>query len=193
MALSRRRATMPPSIRATMNGTLLHTAFDVLAWLAAGLALLWLTRVAKIRFPASPAGDCPISRRSCSAPASAPFCSARANLWLSHQPGIARSIEGASRGRHRGGRALQAQRRHPHPHRRALRAAVRGRRRGRPHRLLSRGPRRLHLRHADRRCRGATISATASRAIRCSSTRAPRWRRSRSFYVLARACATTAS
>ena len=35
------------------------------------------------------------------------------------------------------------------------------------------------------RCRGATISATACRAIRCSSTRAPPWRRSRLFYVAA--------
>ena len=49
-----------------------------------------------------------------------------------------------------------------------------------------RGHRRLHLRHADHAAVGRMTSATASRAIRCSSTRAPPWRRSRSAMRLAR-------
>jgi hypothetical protein len=42
-----------------MNGTVLHFAFDAIAWLAAGLSLFWLVRTAKVRFPSSPAGDLP--------------------------------------------------------------------------------------------------------------------------------------
>ena len=37
-----------------MNGTLLHIGFDVIAWLAAGLSLLWLTR--HVRIPPAPTG-----------------------------------------------------------------------------------------------------------------------------------------
>jgi len=83
------------SIRATMNGTLLHTAFDALAWLAAGLALLWLTRGAKVRFPASPAGDWPYLAALLFGTGIGAFLFGTANLWLSHQSGIARSVEGA--------------------------------------------------------------------------------------------------
>jgi phosphatidylglycerol---prolipoprotein diacylglyceryl transferase len=35
-----------------MHGLLIHGAFDVSAWLAAGLAALWLARIEKIAFPA---------------------------------------------------------------------------------------------------------------------------------------------
>jgi hypothetical protein len=83
------------SIRATMNGTLLHTAFDALAWLAAGLALLWLTRGAKVRFPASPAGDWHYLAALLFGTGIGAFLFGTANLWLSHQSGIARSVEGA--------------------------------------------------------------------------------------------------
>src|SRR4051812_15330545 len=83
------------SIRATMNGTLLHTAFDALAWLAAGLALLWLTRGAKVCFPASPAGDWPYLAALLFGTGIGAFLFGTANLWLSHQSGIARSVEGA--------------------------------------------------------------------------------------------------
>ena len=78
-----------------MNGTLLHTAFDALAWLAAGLALLWLTRGAKVRFPASPAGDWPYLAALLFGTGIGAFLFGTANLWLSHQSGIARSVEGA--------------------------------------------------------------------------------------------------
>jgi phosphatidylglycerol:prolipoprotein diacylglycerol transferase len=83
------------SIRATMNGTLLHTAFDALAWLAAGLSLLWLTRGAKVRFPASPAGDWHYLAALLFGTGIGAFLFGTANLWLSHQSGIARSVEGA--------------------------------------------------------------------------------------------------
>ncbi len=48
--------------------------------------------------------------------------------------------------------------------------ALRRHRRGRPAGLLLLRPRRFHLRHADRRCPGPSISATASAATLCSST-----------------------
>ena len=81
-----------------MNGTLLHTAFDALAWLAAGLALLWLTRGAKVRFPASPAGDLAYIAALLFGAGLGAFLFGTANLWLSQQAGIARSVEGAIAG-----------------------------------------------------------------------------------------------
>src|SRR5437667_241660 len=40
-----------------MSGTFVHVMVDAIAWLAAGLSLVWLTRCAHVRFPAAPAGD----------------------------------------------------------------------------------------------------------------------------------------
>jgi phosphatidylglycerol---prolipoprotein diacylglyceryl transferase len=78
-----------------MNGTLVHIAFDAIAWLAAGLSLVWLTRSAKIRFPAAPTGDLPYIAALVFGAGVGAVLFGTANLWLSHLPGIARSIEGA--------------------------------------------------------------------------------------------------
>ena len=40
-----------------MSGTFVHVVIDAIAWLAAGLALAWLTRGAHVGFPAAPAVD----------------------------------------------------------------------------------------------------------------------------------------
>ena len=78
-----------------MNGTLVHIIFDASAWLAAGLSLLWLTRSAKIRFPAAPTDDLPYIAALVFGAGVGAVLFGTANLWLSHLPGIARSIEGA--------------------------------------------------------------------------------------------------
>jgi prolipoprotein diacylglyceryltransferase len=78
-----------------MNGTLLHIAFDAIAWLAAGLSLLWLTRGAHVRFATSPAGDMTYIAALVFGAGVGAFLFGTANLWLSHQAGIARSVEGA--------------------------------------------------------------------------------------------------
>ena len=78
-----------------MNGTLVHIAFDAIAWLAAGLSLVWLTRSAKIRFPAAPTGDVPYIAALVFGAGVGAVLFGTANLWFSHLPGIARSIEGA--------------------------------------------------------------------------------------------------
>jgi prolipoprotein diacylglyceryltransferase len=78
-----------------MNGTLVHIAFDAIAWLAAGLSLVWLTRSAKIRFPAAPTADLPYVAALVFGAGVGAVLFGTANLWLSHLPGIARSIEGA--------------------------------------------------------------------------------------------------
>ena len=81
-----------------MNGILLHTAFDALAWVAAGLALYWLTQGVHVRFPASPAGTLPYVAALVLGSGLGAVLFGTANLWLSHQAGVARSIEGAIAG-----------------------------------------------------------------------------------------------
>ena len=81
-----------------MNGTLVHIIFDAIAWLAAGLSLLWLTRSAKIRFPAAPTGDLSYVAALVFGAGVGAVLFGTANLWLSHLPGFARSIEGAIAG-----------------------------------------------------------------------------------------------
>ncbi len=81
-----------------MNGILLHTAFDALAWVAAGLALYWLTQGVHVRFPASPAGTLPYAAALVLGSGLGAVLFGTANLWLSHQAGVARSIEGAIAG-----------------------------------------------------------------------------------------------
>ena len=163
-----------------MTGAVLHAIFDVAAWLAAFAAgLVAVARPRQSEFP-SQSFELPyiaalrVRRRP--RRLSVRHAESLAVAAGGHRP-LGRRRAGR---RHRRGRALQWRAGIRGSHRRALRAAARRRHRGRPHRLLLRGPRRFHLRHADQRCPGASISATASRAIRCSSTRAPRWRRSRS-------------
>jgi prolipoprotein diacylglyceryltransferase len=81
-----------------MNGTLIHTAFDALAWLAAGLSLMWLTRSAHVRFPAAPTGDLTYVAALVLGAGVGAVVFGTANLWLSHLPGFARSIEGGIAG-----------------------------------------------------------------------------------------------
>jgi prolipoprotein diacylglyceryltransferase len=81
-----------------MDGTLLHVVFDIVAWIAAGLSLLWLTRLTGVQFPSS-------ATRSLNYIAALVFGAGigavlfgTANLWLSGQYGVARSVEGGIAG-----------------------------------------------------------------------------------------------
>lgn len=81
-----------------MSGAALHILFDVIAWAAAGLSAYWLTRRVGAQFPPSPAGDWHyLAVLICGAGIGA-VVFGTANLWLSEQPGFARSIEGALAG-----------------------------------------------------------------------------------------------
>jgi phosphatidylglycerol---prolipoprotein diacylglyceryl transferase len=80
-----------------MHSLLIHGAFDVLAWLAAGLAALWLTRVEKIAFPAVTT-DLPYLAAILLGAGLGAYAFGTTNLWLSGMPGVARSIEGAVAG-----------------------------------------------------------------------------------------------
>jgi phosphatidylglycerol---prolipoprotein diacylglyceryl transferase len=80
-----------------MSGVLIHGAFDVLAWLAAGAAALWLTRVEKVSFPAVTT-DRPYLAAVLLGAGLGAYVLGTANLWLSGTPGLARSIEGAVAG-----------------------------------------------------------------------------------------------
>ena len=78
-----------------MDGTLIHSAFDAMAWLAAGLSLFWLTKYAHVRFPTAPTGGLGYIATLVFGAGVGAVLFGSANLWLSHLPGIARSIEGA--------------------------------------------------------------------------------------------------
>jgi prolipoprotein diacylglyceryltransferase len=80
-----------------MGNVLIHGAFDVLAWVAAGLAALWLGRVEKVSFPAVTTGLPYLAAVLLGAGMGA-YVFGTANLWLSGASGIARSIEGAVAG-----------------------------------------------------------------------------------------------
>lgn len=81
-----------------MGDFLIHAGFDVLAWLAAGAAGLWLMRSGVISFPVpQPLRLNYIAALIFGAGVGAVLFGS-ANLWLSGQPGIARSIEGAVAG-----------------------------------------------------------------------------------------------
>lgn len=81
-----------------MGDFLIHAGFDVLAWLAAGAAGLWLMRSGVISFPVpQPLRLNYIAALIFGAGVGA-VAFGSANLWLSGQPGIARSIEGAVAG-----------------------------------------------------------------------------------------------
>src|SRR6266850_4898067 len=81
-----------------MSGTLLHIGFDVLAWAAAALSFIWLTRRAGVRFPPSWSHDLPYLAALMFGAGIGAVLFGTANLWLSQQPGLARSIEGAVAG-----------------------------------------------------------------------------------------------
>lgn len=81
-----------------MDGAILHIAFDVVAWAAAGLSLVWLTRIAKVRLPPAPAHDLAYLATMMFGAGIGAVLFGTANLWLSGESGIARSIEGAIAG-----------------------------------------------------------------------------------------------
>jgi prolipoprotein diacylglyceryltransferase len=80
-----------------MSGTVLHVVFDVAAWLAAGLAALWLSRVRQVRFPAQSFALSYLAALMFGAGLGA-YLFGTLNLLLSGAPGIARSVEGAIAG-----------------------------------------------------------------------------------------------
>ena len=81
-----------------MDGFLIHASFDVLAWLAAGAAGYWLIRTGRVAFPVpQPLRFTYLAALFLGAGLGA-VAFGSANLWLSGQPGIARSIEGAVAG-----------------------------------------------------------------------------------------------
>jgi prolipoprotein diacylglyceryltransferase len=81
-----------------MSGTLLHIGFDVLAWAAAALSFIWLTRRAGVRFPPSRSHDLSYLAALVFGAGIGAFAFGSMNLWLSQQEGLARSIEGALAG-----------------------------------------------------------------------------------------------
>jgi prolipoprotein diacylglyceryltransferase len=81
-----------------MSGATLHAIFDVIAWACAALSIYWVTRRAGARFPASPAGDWHYIAALVFGAGVGAVAFGSTNLWLSHQSGIARSIEGAIAG-----------------------------------------------------------------------------------------------
>jgi prolipoprotein diacylglyceryltransferase len=81
-----------------MSGTLLHAAFDALAWAVAGLSFIWLTRYAGVRFTPSRSHDLAYLATLVFGAGIGAFAFGSANLWLSQQQGLARSIEGALAG-----------------------------------------------------------------------------------------------
>jgi prolipoprotein diacylglyceryltransferase len=80
-----------------MNGIVTHGAFDALAWLAAGAAALWLTRIAKVPFPAVTT-DLPYLAAILLGAGIGAYAFGTANMWLSGVAGIGRSVEGAVAG-----------------------------------------------------------------------------------------------
>jgi prolipoprotein diacylglyceryltransferase len=81
-----------------MDGFLIHASFDLLAWLAAGAAALWLTRTGRVAFPVpQPLRFAYLAALIFGAGVGA-VAFGSANLWLSGQAGVARSIEGAVAG-----------------------------------------------------------------------------------------------
>jgi len=78
-----------------MDGLVIHASFDVLAWIAAGAAALWLSRTGRVSFPVpQPLRLTYLAALVFGAGVGA-VAFGTANLWLSGVPGIARSIEGA--------------------------------------------------------------------------------------------------
>ncbi|UWU69024.1 prolipoprotein diacylglyceryl transferase [Bradyrhizobium sp. NC92] len=79
-----------------MSGAFLHTLFDILAWLAAAAAVYWLSRRG-LQFPAQSFALPYVAALVFGAGLGA-YLFGSANLWLSGQNGIARSVEGALAG-----------------------------------------------------------------------------------------------
>jgi prolipoprotein diacylglyceryltransferase len=81
-----------------MHSFLVHATFDVLAWLAAGAAALWVGRTGRIGFPVPEPMRIGYVAALLIGAALGAYALGTANLWLSGQSGIARSIEGGVAG-----------------------------------------------------------------------------------------------
>ncbi|PDT89446.1 diacylglyceryl transferase [Bradyrhizobium sp. Y36] len=79
-----------------MSGAFLHTLFDIAAWLAAAAAVWWLSRQ-RLQFPAQ-SFELPYIAALVFGAGLGAYLFGSANLWLSGQSGIARSVEGALAG-----------------------------------------------------------------------------------------------
>jgi phosphatidylglycerol---prolipoprotein diacylglyceryl transferase len=80
-----------------MSGAALHTIFDIAAWLAAAVAVWWLTRGRGLQFP-SQSFELPYLAVLVFGAGLGAYVFGTLNLWLSGQGGIARSVEGALAG-----------------------------------------------------------------------------------------------
>src|SRR4051794_27529081 len=81
-----------------MGGFLVHASFDAVAWLAAAAAGLWLTQSGRGAFPGPQSLRFSYLAGLAFGAGLGAVAFGSANLWLSGQPGIARSIEGAVAG-----------------------------------------------------------------------------------------------
>ena len=81
-----------------MDAFLVHAAFDVLAWLAAGAVGLWLMRSGRVAFAVPQPLRFGYLAALIFGAGMGAFIFGSANLWLSGMPGVARSIEGAVAG-----------------------------------------------------------------------------------------------
>jgi prolipoprotein diacylglyceryltransferase len=81
-----------------MDGFVIHASFDLLAWLAAGAAAFWLTRTGRVTFPVPPPLRFAYLAALIFGAGIGAVAFGSANLWLSGQSGVARSIEGAVAG-----------------------------------------------------------------------------------------------
>ncbi|CCE09412.1 conserved membrane hypothetical protein [Bradyrhizobium sp. STM 3843] len=80
-----------------MDGAALHATFDVVAWLAAGAAGWWLSRVQRLSFPQQSTAWPYVAALLFGAGVGA-YLFGTLNLWLSGLAGVARSVEGALAG-----------------------------------------------------------------------------------------------
>jgi len=81
-----------------MDGTLLHVVFDLVAWIAAGLSLLWLKQLTGVQFPSSTTRTLNYIAALVFGAGIGAVLFGTANLWLSNQIGVARSVEGGIAG-----------------------------------------------------------------------------------------------
>jgi len=81
-----------------VTGFLIHAAFDVLAWLAAAAAALWVARLGRVAFPVPEGLRIGYLGVLLFGAGVGAYLFGSANLWLSGQSGLARSIEGAVAG-----------------------------------------------------------------------------------------------
>jgi phosphatidylglycerol:prolipoprotein diacylglycerol transferase len=80
-----------------MDGAELHTIFDIAAWLTAGTAGWWLSRVQRLSFPKQ-STEWPYIAALVFGAGLGAYLFGTLNLWLSGVSGIARSVEGALAG-----------------------------------------------------------------------------------------------